>query len=91
MIRIANGGNVTYLRNPEGETEIELIAMPEGQNSEGKGMFLCFAADDLENAHAYAVEAGLNPSPIPNPEPVAKYFYIYDSDGVSVQLREYRE
>ena len=28
----ANGGNVAYLQNAAGETEIELIAMPEGQN-----------------------------------------------------------
>jgi len=87
----ANGGNVAYLQNAEGETEIELIAMPEGQNFEGKGMFLCFATDDLETAHAYAVKAGLNPSPIRNPEPTAKYFYVYDPDGVSVQLRKYKE
>ena len=50
----ANGGNVAYLQNAEGETEIELIAMPESQTFEGKGMFLCFAPDDLEAAHAYA-------------------------------------
>ena len=86
----ANGGNVAYLQNAEGETEIELIAMPEGQNFEGKGMFLCFATDDLEAAHAVAVSEGMNPSDIRNPEPTAKYFYVYDPDGVSVQLREYK-
>jgi lactoylglutathione lyase len=36
------------------------------------------------------VEAGLNPSPVRNPEPTAKYFYVYDPDGVSVQIREYK-
>ena len=87
----ANGGNVAYLQNSEGETEIELIAMPESQTFEGCGMFLCFATDNLEAAHTYAIEAGLNPSPIRNPEPTAKYFYVYDPDGVSVQLREYNE
>ena len=86
----ANGGNVAYLQNAEGETEIELIAMPEGQNFEGKGMFLCFASEDVEAVHAYAVEAGLNPSPVRNPEPTAKYFYVYDPDSVSVQIREYK-
>ncbi len=85
----ANGGNVAYLHNAEGETEIEIIAMPAGQTFEGKGMFLCFATDDLEAAHKVAVEAGMNPSDIRQPEPTAKYFYVYDPDGVSVQLREY--
>jgi len=82
--------NVAYLQNGEGETQIELIALPVGDKFEGKGMFLCFATDDLEAAHKVAVEAGFNPSDIRQPEPNAKYFYVYDPDGVSVQLREYK-
>ena len=85
----AGGGNVAYLADAEGDTEIELIAMPQGQNFEGKGMFLCFASSDLEAVHAKAVEMQLNPSDIRQPEPTAKYFYVYDPDGVSVQFREY--
>jgi len=53
-------------------------------------MFLCFATDDLEAAHKVAVEGGFHPSDIRQPEPTAKYFYVYDPDGVSVQLREYK-
>ena len=87
----AGGGHVAYLQNGDGETEVELIAMPQGQTFEGKGMFLCFAADDLEAAHAVAAAEGMNPSDIRQPEPTAKYFYVYDPDGVSVQLREYKE
>ncbi len=86
----ANGGNVAYLQNAEGETQIELIAMPEGKTFEGGGMFLCFATDNLEAAHKTALDAGFNPSDIRNPEPTAKYFYVYDPDGVSVQIREYK-
>lgn len=86
----ANGGNVAYLQNAEGETELELIAMPQGQNFEGKGLFLCFATADLDAAHAVAVAMGANPSDIRNPEPTARYFYVYDPDGLSVQLREYK-
>ncbi len=85
----ANGGNVAYLLNEDGETEVEIIAMPEGQTYEGKGMFICFATDNLEKVHAKAVSMGLNPSDIRQPEPNAKYFYVYDFDGVSVQFREY--
>ncbi len=85
----ANGGHVAYLQNAEGETMIELIAMPEGQKFEGSGLFLCFASADLEVAHRVAAEANMNPSPIRQPEPTAKYFYVYDPDGLSVQIREY--
>jgi len=85
----ANGGNVAYLADAEGETEVELIAMPEGQTFEGKGMFLCFAAKELEPLHQKAIDMGYAPSPIRQPEPTAKYFYVYDPDGISVQFREY--
>lgn len=82
-------GKVAYLQNAEGETQIELIDMPEGQDFEGKGMFLCFATQNLEEAHARAVENDMRPSDIRQPEPDARYFYVYDPNGVSVQLREY--
>jgi len=84
------GGNVAYLYNSEGDTEIELIAMPEGQQFEGKGIFLCFATEELEVVHERAASLGMNPSDIRWPEPDAKYFYVYDPDGVSVQFREYK-
>ncbi len=86
----ANGGNIAYLANAEGETEVEIICMPEGQTFEGKGMFLCFATDDLETVHKRAKDMEYNPSDIRQPEPDAKYFYVYDPDGVSVQFREYK-
>ncbi|MBE6651384.1 MAG: VOC family protein [Ruminococcaceae bacterium] len=86
----AGGGNVAYLCDSEGDTEVELIAMPEGQTFEGKGMFLCFATDNLEIVREKAVSLGMNPSDIRQPEPDAKYFYVYDPDGVSVQFREYK-
>ena len=81
-------GEIAYLGNAQGETEIELIAMPGAQTFEGKGMFLCFATKDLDAAHARAVESGMRPSDIYQPDP--RYFYAYDPDGVSVQLREYQ-
>ena len=86
----ANGGNVAYLGTEDDATMIEIIAMPQGQNFEGKGMFICFGTDDLSKVHERAKEMNLNPSDIRNPEPTAKYFYVYDPDGVSVQFREYK-
>lgn len=85
----ANPGECAYLHNAAGETMLELIALPFGDKYSGTGMFLCFASDDIEGAHARAVSAGMNPSDIRAPEPNARYFYVYDPDGVSVQIREY--
>lgn len=85
----ANPGECAYVQNADGDTMIELIALPVGDNFEGKGLFLCFGTDELASVHARAVEGGYNPSDIRQPEPNARYFYVYDPDGVSVQFREY--
>lgn len=83
----ADPGEVAFLSNGENATEIELIYMPQGQNFEGKGMFICFETDKLEEMHQLAINKNLNPSPIQNPGDGSKYFYVYDPNGVSVQLR----
>lgn len=86
----ANGGSIAYLQNASGETQLELIGMPEGETVKASGMFLCFGTEDIAEAHERAVLHGMNPSDIRQPEPDARYFYVYDPDGLSVQVREYR-
>ena len=86
----ANGGSIAYLQNANGETQLELIGMPEGETVKASGMFLCFGTEDIASAHERAVLHGMNPSDIRQPEPDARYFYVYDPDGLSVQVREYR-
>lgn len=78
---------VAFLTNGEGETEIELLYIPEGQKFEGKGMFICFETDKLEEMHKLAQRENLNPSPIQIPGDGTRYFYVYDPNGVSIQLR----
>ena len=85
----AGPGEVVFLTNGSGETEIELVYMPQGQTFAGKGMFICFATDKLDAMHQIAVDKGLKPSAIQNPDADTRYFYVYDPDGVSVQLRVY--
>ena len=82
-------GEIAFLTNGSGETEIELICMPQGQKYEGKGLFLCFKTDELEAMHNLASNDGLAPSPIQDPKDGTFYFYVYDPDGVSVQLRSF--
>jgi len=87
----AGPGEVSFLSNGPCATEIELIFMPEQQFYEGQGMFICFATDKLDEMHKLVTEKGFNPSPIQEPDPDTRYFYVYDPDGVSVQLRWYPE
>lgn len=83
----AGQGEIAFLTSGSGETEIELIGMPQGQKFEGQGMFICFKTDELDQMHQLAAEKGLSPSPIQVPGDGTRYFYVYDPDGVSVQLR----
>jgi len=87
----AGPGELAFLTNGNGETEIELVCMPQGQKFEGKGMFICFETDKLEEMHKLARDRGLNPSEIQDPGDQTRYFYMYDPDGVSVQLRFFPE
>ncbi len=79
---------VAYMTNGEGETQIELIAIPENQTFRGLGFFVCFETDTLDESHAIAKREGMNPSDIRSPDPQNRYFYVYDPDGVSVQLKQ---
>lgn len=60
----ANGGSIAYLQNASGETQLELIGMPEGETVKVSGMFLCFGTEDIASAHERAVLHGMNPSDI---------------------------
>ena len=68
----ANGGSIAYLQHANGETQLELIGMPEGETVKASGMFLCFGTEDIASAHERAVLHGMNPSDIRQPEPDAR-------------------
>ncbi len=80
---------IAFMTNGNGETEIELLHIPQGPTFEGKGMFICFETDKLDEMHQLAQDKGLTPSKIQEPGDQTRYFYVYDPDGVSVQLRSF--
>jgi lactoylglutathione lyase len=79
---------LAFLANKEGETEIELVYAPQMQAFEGKGFFICFLTDKLDEMHQLALSQGLNASDIRTPDAENRYFYVYDPDGVSVQFKQ---
>lgn len=82
------GARLAYMGDNNESSQIELICIPEAPTFEGKNLFICFACEDLEKKYNHAKKAGYNPSPIMEQEDGSDYFYIYDPDGVSVQLRK---
>jgi lactoylglutathione lyase len=83
----AGEGEIAYMTNGKGETEIELICMPE-KKVEGNGFFIGFVTEKLDYIHGLAISKGLNPTDIRNPDEVSRYFYVYDPNGVSIQMRQ---
>ena len=81
-------GEIAFLTNASGETEIELVCMPQMEKFEGKGFFICFITDKLDVMHEFVHNRGLKPSDIREPDAENRYFYVYDPDGVSVQLKQ---
>jgi lactoylglutathione lyase len=91
MRRFQDGSaELAFLANKTGETEIELVCAPQMQTFEGKGFFICFLTDRLEEMRSLALSQGLNASNIRTPDAKSRYFYVYDPDGVSVQLKQLR-
>jgi lactoylglutathione lyase len=50
-------------------------------------MFIFFEKDNLDEMHKLAIDKGLKPSSIQEPGDETRYFYVYDPNGVSIQLR----
>jgi lactoylglutathione lyase len=87
--RIKEGAaEVVFLTNGKGETEIELVHTPQMQKFEGKGLSVCFETEDLDGKHEFVQSKGLNPSDIRNPNAESRYFYVYDPNGISIQIRQ---
>ncbi len=84
----AGPGEIAFMKNADGETEIELVSMPQGQKFEGKGFFVCFETENLDTVQELAKAKGLNPSDIRNPDAKNRYFYVYDPNGVSVEIKQ---
>lgn len=81
-------GELAFLTNGGGETEIELVYMPQAQKFEGKGFSICFVTHKLDEMHELLQNKGLAPSDIRNPDAQSRYFYVYDPNGVSIQIRQ---
>ena len=79
---------IAFMSNGNGATEVELIYLPQGQRFEGKGLTVCFMTEKLDAMHELVIAKGLNPSDIRNPDPENRYFFVYDPNGVSVQLKQ---
>lgn len=84
----AGPGEIAFMTNVTGDTDVELVFMPQGQKFEGKGFTVCFETENLDEVHNLAKARELNPSDIRNHDAKNRYFYVYDPNGVSVEIKQ---
>ena len=81
------GGQIAFLCNAPGETMLELVAFPQGEKVEAKGLTISFqTGENLENLRRRAEELGYAPSQILSHPPKPDHFTVADPDGVAVEF-----
>lgn len=86
---------LVYLRDPEGDFELELTVNKDRAEpyalGDGYG-HLAVSVDDLDAAHARFEAEGLNPRKLvsfaPAGEVVARFFFVADPDGYQIEVLE---
>jgi len=79
------GGNIVFLAEKEGDTQVELID-EEKKAYSGSGISMGFHVDDVEAKREEVIAKGLNPTPIIAPNPHVKFFFVDDPNEVTVQF-----
>ncbi len=79
------GGNIVFLAEKEGDTQVELIDEAEKAYT-GSGISMGFHVDDVDAKREEVVAKGLQPTPIIAPNPQVKFFFVDDPNGVTVQF-----
>lgn len=79
------GGNIVFLAEEKGDTQVELIFEPE-QAYQGSGISMGFHVEDVDAKREEVLAKGLAPTPIIAPGPDVKFFFVNDPNGVTVQF-----
>ena len=79
------GGNIVFLAEKEGDTQVELIDEPE-KAYKGSGISMGFHVEDVDAKREELITKGLEPTPIIAPNPEVKFFFVDDPNGVTVQF-----
>ena len=80
------GRNMIFLANAEGETEIEIIEVPDADNAGNAYLSVGFKTDDVFAKREELTAMGLQATPMISPNPQIHFFFITDPAGVKVQF-----
>lgn len=79
------GGNIVFLAENKGDTQVELIDEPE-KAYRGAGISMGFHVDDVAAKRKEILAKGLHPTPIITPNPEVQFFFLEDPNGLTVQF-----
>ena len=80
------GRNMIFLANAEGETEVEIIEVPDAENAGNSYLSIGFLTDDVFAKHEELTAMGLQTTPMISPNPQVHFFFVTDPAGVKVQF-----
>lgn len=80
------GRAIVFLADVEGDTCIEIIDTPGGDDAGNRLLSIGFDSGDVEKMREKLLEAGMEVSPIESPAPNVRFFFVKDPAGVTVQF-----
>lgn len=84
------GGNIVFLAENEGDTQVELIEDAE-KAYKGSGISMGFRVEDVESKRDELVAMGIEATPMIMPNPHVKFFFVKDPNGLDIQFIQYQK
>jgi lactoylglutathione lyase len=80
------GRGIVFLADREGDTCIEIINTPDGDDAGNKLLSIGFGCGDADRMREKLIALGMEVSPIESPVPYVRFFFVKDPAGVTVQF-----
>ena len=77
---------IVFLADSEGDTCIEIIDTPDGDDAGNKLLSIGFDCGDADKMREILIALGMEVSPIESPIPYVRFFFVKDPTGVTVQF-----
>ncbi len=82
-----NGGEICFVANAAGETQLELIQMEGREKVQVRSLIMSFSGGcNLEGERERIIKLGYEPSPLQQHGGKPPYFTVNDPDGMTVEI-----
>lgn len=81
-----NGRNIVFLTGDEGGSNIEIIERADAEDFDNENISLGFLTENVEKKREELIDDGFEVTPMMSPAPNAKFFFVKDPAGVTIQF-----